>query len=253
MAAELSMTWAAFLEEYGARNSTEFEEEYPTLAAEVELYEERGSDSGQLILDYAKKALEQEKIPVDKVLSDYVDSLLEHSHYAFEGNGEETAVIKYLVGLGAHFPEEKIIGRTIKDGEEMYSYDDEFQNYNVKGKLIDCVACIVDLPLLHAIDWKSVVAIYWEYLDEYEEWLDGGMKGEEPELTEPERLSVLKNYSRYLRKKFPCAEDDGSRVDCVDDYDYEDEEDDEDKDESEEEDEEEDEEDEDEDEEEDDE
>jgi hypothetical protein len=201
MASELSMAWAEFLEEYGVRNSTEFKEEYPTLAKEIQCYEQRNSDAEQLTLDYVKKAVMAEDIPVDKVLGDYIGCLLQNSRYTFQ-NVEEKNVIMYLLDEGANFPEEKVIGPNYRDDENV-GYDDEFHNYEVKGALIDCVAGKIDLPLLHAIDWTTVKAVYWEYLEGYDS---------PGKLTQEERWSVLKNYSLYLRKKYPCAEDDGARA-----------------------------------------
>lgn len=192
---ELSMEWEEFLEEYKIRNSEIYEEEFPTLAQEIEFYKEEGSDARQLILDYVKKALTVEEIPIDKVMNDYIDCLLEISDFGFYDNEEVTKVVMYLLDEGARFPEEKVIGpnyRNYDEGDDNYR---EFWNYEVKGALIDCVADTIELPLLHAVDWVAAKAAYLNPMDESESL--GQM------LTEEERLGFIHSNSTYLRGKYP--------------------------------------------------
>jgi hypothetical protein len=195
---ELSMDWEEFLEEYKIRNSEIYEEEFPTLAQEIEFYKEEGSDARQLILDYVKKALTVEGIPIDKVMNDYIDCLLEISDFGFYDNEEVTKVVMYLLDKGARFPEEKVIAPNYRNYDESDDYFHEFWNYEVKGALIDCVADTIELPLLHAIDWVAVKAVYWDAVDKFE------LLGQMP--TEEERCGFLNSDSAYLRNKYPCGE-----------------------------------------------
>lgn len=218
---KLSMDWATFCKAFAESLDTEFYgDTYPQ-------YEEECDNISNIDMLYIKKAIEEEGISPTEVLDKYLSTLIMCPRYGKEAVNPE--IIKYLISNGASFSEELILSPNYKEeyvyrdymlpGREMVkvSYDDEFMNYCVKGRILDDIQSIVPLPGVDAIDWTKVKAEYWEYLAD-----DDSVDVDAP-ITDELRWRVLKSESKYLLEKFPCPGDNSESYPQYNNDDHEDE------------------------------
>ncbi len=207
--ANLSLDWATFCKAYCEFNSTDiYGYDYPSFEEEVDSMD----DCEDLFIAYIDKALDVEGVSPSQALKDYLQANLNSSRFLLEGE-DLKRVVPYLLSKGAIFPEELILGPNYKEeyvyrdymlpGREMVkvSYDDEFMNYRIKGRILDIIQTMVPLPGVDAIDWTKVKAEYWEYLAD-----DDSVDVDAP-ITDELRWRVLKSESKYLLEKFPCPGD----------------------------------------------